>query len=91
MKKILESVEKISNGDILKESEYLEILRLLEQARVHSGQKGLIKRVFNEMSDNGASPTFGSIAVYELGRIHGIRAERDRRKRGSEVNQSIAV
>ena len=65
--------------EILKEREAVETQRILDQMYVPFKQMDLIKRVYDEVSDNGVSPVSGILSVYELGRIHGIRSERKRR------------
>lgn len=87
----LESKIKEKTAPILMEHEYLEALRLLDQAYAPFSKIGFIKQVYDKMSNKGVNPVFGAMAIYEIGRINGIRAERKRRKREPEVNRSIAV
>lgn len=81
--KDIEAMDMEANAEDQLENEIMEALRILDQAFVPHKQAEMIKRVFDEMSRNGRFPYFGSMSIYELGRIHGIRAERKRRKRGS--------
>ena len=84
MKNIISPDLKKSNvtattEEVLKEREAIETQRILDEMRVPWEQMDLIKLVYYEASDNEVSPVSGILSVYELGRIHGIRAERKRR------------
>jgi hypothetical protein len=93
MNKGLESIERVpayvddqrervivfTEEEFLMEREAAEIQRILGQMYVPFKQMWLIKRVYDTVSDNGVSPASGAMSVYELGCIHGIRAERKRR------------
>ena len=93
MKKILEPIKQVpanvsnnessitaSAEESLKEREVEEILRIIGQSNTRSSLVGIIKRVYDKESGNGRDVTWGAMATYEMGHIHGIQSERKRRK-----------
>lgn len=85
-----ERVKVFTEEEFSREREVAEILRILNQAYVPWEQISNIKRVYDKLSRSGKDGFAGSMGVYELGRIHGIRAERKRRKGDQLHNRSIA-
>lgn len=80
MKKIVANTTATSE-EIQWEREFEEMTRILGKARLPWQQLEMIERVFARSSDKLTNSYWGSINVYELGRINGIREERERRKR----------
>ena len=68
-----------TSEEVLKEREVEEMLRIIGQSNTHSSLVDTIRGVWDKTSSNGQDVTWGAMATYELGRIHGIRSERKRR------------
>ena len=88
MKKIVASATATSR-EIQREHEFKEAMKIIEQSYLHLDQAWLMKRVYEKYSSNGHLG--GVMSVYELGRVVGIRQERERRKNGRAAKRLIAV
>jgi hypothetical protein len=98
MKKTLEPIKQIpanaraSAERDLVEREMAEAQKFLVEAPIPLGSTvALIKRVYDKEINDKQGSLWGAITVYELGRIHGIRSERKRRKKAQTVNSPVAV
>lgn len=86
-----ELITALTEEEVLWAREFDEILKILGQARWPWKHIKTIKRLFDEKNTGNSGTLWGSINVYELGRIHGIRQERERRKKRQAVNYKNAI